>query len=231
MNEEIGLRQLLPRIIQQKPYQILVSDGNSKDKTCEVAKSLGAEVYVQKQKGIRHAYMEAWPLIRGDWVVTLSPDGNCVPEDIPKLVKHMSEGNWDMVIASRYYQGQKSEDDDLITGFGNWFFTNTVNLLFGGQYTDVMGIYRLYRTGLFQELGLNQHSAYTVPEAVFHTVIGIEPLLSVRARAYGKKVSEVGSLEPARIGGERKLQIIRWGGAYYLQFWLEFFRKLTCCRH
>jgi glycosyltransferase involved in cell wall biosynthesis len=231
LNEEIGLRQLLPRIIQQKPDQIIVSDGNSKDKTCEVAKSLGAEVYVQKQKGIRHAYMEAWPLIRGDWVVTLSPDGNCVPEDIPKLVKHMSEGNWDMVIASRYFQGQKSEDDDLITGFGNWLFTRTVNLLFGGRYTDVMGIYRIYRTKLFMELGLDQHSSYIVPESIFYTVIGIEPLLSVRALACGKRVSEIGSLEPARIGGERKLQIIRWGGAYYLQFWLEYFRKLTCCRH
>ena len=165
-------------------------------------------------------------MITSDLVITLSPDGNCVPEDIPKLIQYQAAGNWDMVIASRYYQGQKSEDDDLITGFGNWFFTNTVNLLFGGQYTDVMGIYRLYRTSLFQELGLNQNSAYTFPEAVFHTVIGIEPLLSVRALAYGKKVSEVGSPEPARIGGERKLQIIRWGGAYYLQFWLEFFRKL-----
>ena len=227
MNEEIGLKELLPRIIQQNPHQVIVSDGNSTDKTCELAKSLGVEVYLQKQKGIRHAYMEAWPLIRGDWVVTLSPDGNCVPEDIPKLVKHMAEGNWDMVIASRYFQGQKSEDDDWITGFGNWLFTRTVNLLFGGSYTDVMGIYRIYRTSLFKELGLDQHSSYLFPESVFHTVIGIEPLLSVRALAYGKRVSEIGSPEPARIGGERKLQIFRWGGAYYLQFWLEYFRKLS----
>jgi glycosyltransferase involved in cell wall biosynthesis len=227
LNEEIGLQQLLPRIIQQKPDQILVSDGNSTDQTREVAKSMGVEVYVQKQKGIRHAYMEAWSLIRGDWVVTLSPDGNCVPEDIPKLVKHMTDGHWDMVIASRYFQGQKSEDDDLITGFGNWLFTRTVNFLFGGSYTDVMGIYRIYRTKLFEELELDQHDSYVFPESIFHTVIGIEPLLSVRALAYGKRVSEIGSPEPARIGGERKLQIIRWGGAYYLQFWLEYFRKLS----
>lgn len=230
LNEEIGLKQLLPRIIQQNPDQIIVSDGNSTDKTREVAKSMGVEVYVQKQKGIRHAYMEAWPLIRGDSVITLSPDGNCVPEDIPKLVKHMTEGNWDMVIASRYFQGQKSEDDDLITGFGNWFFTRTVNFLFGGSYTDVMGIYRIYRTKLFEELELDQHDSYIFPESIFHTVIGIEPLLSVRSLAFGKRVSEIGSPEPARIGGERKLQIIRWGGAYYLQFWLEYLRKLSRCR-
>ena len=191
---------------------------------------MGVEVYVQKQKGIRHAYMEAWPLIRGDWVVTLSPDGNCVPEDIPKLAQHMTAGGWDMVIASRYYQGQKSEDGDLVTGFGNWLFTNTVNLLFGGNYTDVMGIYRIYRRDLFRELGLHLDSAYTLPETIFQTVIGIEPLLSVRALAFGKKVSEIGSPEPARIGGERKLQIIRWGGAYYLQVWIEFARKLMRCR-
>jgi hypothetical protein len=41
---------------------------------------------------------------------------------------------------------------------------------------------------------------------------------------YGKKVCEIGSDEPKRIGGERKLQVFRWGAAYYTQFWMEFFK-------
>lgn len=139
----------------------------------------------------------------------------------------MAEGDWDMVVASRYYKGQKSEDDDWVTGFGNRLFTQTVNLLFQGNYTDVMGIYRIYRKNLFYDLGLDKDSAYRTPEFLFRTVIGIEPLLSVRALTFKKKVSEVGSKEPARIGGERKLQIIRWGAAYYFQFWSEFLRLLV----
>jgi hypothetical protein len=88
-----------------------------------------------------------------------------------------------------------------------------------------MGIFRAYRKNLFYELALDQESSYRLPEKLFYTTIGVEPLLSVRALAYGKRVSEIGSPEPPRIGGDRKLQVIRWGAAYYLQFWLEFFRK------
>ena len=37
-------------------------------------------------------------------------------------------------------------------------------------------------------------------------------------------VSEIPAPEPARIGGVRKLQIFRWGAAYYFQFWQELFK-------
>jgi hypothetical protein len=37
------------------------------------------------------------------------------------------------------------------------------------------------------------------------------------------RITEVGVGEPPRIGGERKLQILRWGAAYYFQFWYELF--------
>ena len=33
--------------------------------------------------------------------------------------------------------------------------------------------------------------------------------------------------EPARLGGERKLRVLSWGGAFYTQFILEFFRPLN----
>jgi len=216
-NEAHGLPIFLPRIRQQNPHQILVSDGNSTDDTAAIARQLGAEVYLQKKPGLRHAYAEAWPLIRGDVVITMSPDGNCIPEDIPRLVAEMEKG-YDMVVASRYFGGAKSEDDDLITGFGNWLFTRTVNFLHGGHYTDAMGIFRAYRTRLFYELGLDQDAPYTLPERLFSTRIGIEPLLSVRAVRAKCRVCEIGSDEPPRSGGERKLQVWRWGAAYYFQF-------------
>ena len=41
-------------------------------------------------------------------------------DDIPVLLEKMEEG-YDMVIASRYLDAAKSEDDDWLTGFGNWF--------------------------------------------------------------------------------------------------------------
>ena len=129
----------------------------------------------------------------------------------------MRQGN-DMVIASRYLEDAKSDDDDLITGFGNWLFTKTVNVLHGGRYTDVMVIYRAYRKNLIYELGLDREDAYALPEKLFGTKISWEPLLSVRAAKQRMRIAEIPGDEPPRIGGERKLQILRWGAAYYFQF-------------
>ena len=220
LNERKSMETIMPRVDASLFTQILISDGNSKDGTADYARSLGYDIYLQKQKGIRFAYIEAWPLIRGEYVITFSPDGNCPPEDLPRLIEKAREG-YDMVIASRYLPPAKSEDDGLITGFGNWLFTRTINLLHGGHYTDAMTIFRIYRTSLFTELELDKDSAYALPERLYCTRMGIEPLLSVRAARAKCKIAEIPSDEPKRIAGDAKVQVLRWGAAYYTQFWLE----------
>jgi hypothetical protein len=145
-------------------------------------------------------------------------------------VSKIQEG-YDMVVASRYAEGAKSQDDDWLTGFGNWLFTSSINFLHGGKYTDAMGIYRAYRTNLFYELGLDEEDSYR-PETWAGTVIGIEPLLSVRAAKAKCRVTEIGSDEPLRIAGVRKLQVFRWGAAYLAQVFREtyYFRKFPKLR-
>jgi glycosyltransferase involved in cell wall biosynthesis len=222
LNELDGMKAIMPRVQREWCDQILVVDGGSTDGTVEWARANGFEVYSQKQRGFRHAYVESLPVVRGDVMITFSPDGNSVPEVIPQLVAKMREG-YDMVIASRYFGDAKSEDDDLVTAFGNWLFTKTVNVLHGGNYTDVMVIFRAYRKQLVYDLELHSEEPYRLVERLFGTKISWEPLLSVRAAKRRLKVAEIPGDEPARIGGVRKLQILRWGAAYYFQFWRELF--------
>lgn len=220
LNEINGMKAIMPLVNNSWVDQIIVVDGGSVDGTVEWSLEQGYEVYIQKKKGFRHAYMEVWPQIKGDVVITFSPDGNSVPELIPLLIDKMKSG-FDMVIASRYLDGAKSADDDLITAFGNWLFTKTVNLLHGGRYTDVMVIYRAFKSNLPSILDLDKDDAFSLPEKLFFTKISWEPLLSVRALKAGLSVTEIPGDEPERIGGVRKLQILRWGAAYYFQFLRE----------
>jgi len=218
-NEIEGLKIEMPKINRDWVDQILMVDDSS-DGSAEYARSMGYEVYVQKKPGLRNAYMESWPLIRGDWVITISPDGNSPPEYIPSLIEKMREG-YDMVIGSRYYGGAKSDDDDVFTKFGNWLFTSTVNVLFDANFTDVMTMYRIYNKNLFNILELDKESTYKAYEKMFFTKIGVEPILSTRAVKEKLKVGEIFCHEPPRIGGERELQIVRWGLAYMLQIIIE----------
>ena len=222
LNEIDGMKSILPRVKREWCDQILVIDGGSTDGTVEWAKKNGYEVYVQKRKGFRHAYTEALPLITGDVVITFSPDGNSIPELIPALKEKIADG-YDMVIASRYFGNAKSEDDDLVTSFGNWLFTNTINFLHGGNYTDAMVIFRAYHKSIIKDLELERDKWYSTPEKLFRTEISWEPLLSVRAAKAKLRITEIPGDEPPRIGGERKLKIVKWGAAYYFQILREKF--------
>jgi glycosyltransferase involved in cell wall biosynthesis len=222
LNEIDGMKAIMPLVNSEWCDQIIVVDGGSTDGTIEWARDQGYKVYVQKQHGFRHAYTEVMPLVSGDVIITFSPDGNSIPELIPDLIAKMSEG-YDMVIVSRYLESAKSEDDDVVTGFGNWLFTRTVNVLHGGNYTDAMVIYRAYRRQIVFDLELEKEEGYRLAEKLFHTHISWEPLLSVRAAKRKLKVAEIPGDEPPRIGGKKKLKILKWGAAYYFQFIREIF--------
>jgi glycosyltransferase involved in cell wall biosynthesis len=222
LNEIDGMKAIMPKVHRDWCDQIIVLDGGSTDGTVQSAQEQGYFVYVQKRPGFRHAYTEVLPFVKGDVIVTFSPDGNSVPELIPELIRKMKEG-YDMVIASRYLDGAESADDDVITAFGNWLFTKTINFLHGGHYTDTMVIFRAYKTQLIYDLELHTDLAYSTAERLFGTTISWEPLLSVRAAKRKLKITEIPGDEPPRVGGTRKLQVLRWGGAYYFQFLREKF--------
>jgi glycosyltransferase involved in cell wall biosynthesis len=222
LNEIEGMKQIMPQIRREWVDQIIVVDGQSTDGTAEWALEQGYEVVVQSRPGVRFAYFDVLPHIKGDVVICFSPDGNSVADRIPPLIEKMKEG-YDMVIVSRYLDGAKSEDDDIVTAFGNWLFTKTVNILHGGRYTDAMVMFRAFKKQMVYDLELDREEAYTLPEKLFSTRISWEPLMSVRAAKRRLKVGEIPGDEPARVGGERKLRIFKWGAAYYFQFWRELF--------
>ncbi len=222
LNELVGMKQIMPEIKREWVDQIIIVDGGSTDGTLEYATDNGYFVVRQKKRGMRHAYIEVLDIIEGDILITFSPDGNSLPGLIPPLIEKMKEG-YDMVIVSRYAGTAKSYDDDMVTSFGNRMFTSLINLFHGAKYTDAMVMFRAYKTKLLRELDLDKEESYASVESIFHTVIGIEPLLSIRAAKRKLKVADIPGDEPVRVGSARKLQVFRWGGAYLAQVFREIF--------
>lgn len=222
LNEINGMKAIMPQINKAWVDQIIVVDGGSTDGTVEWARGNGYTVYIQNEKGFRHAYVEVMQQVKGDVLITFSPDGNSVAELIPHLIRKMEEG-YDMVIVSRYLDNAKSYDDDFVTAFGNWLFTKTINLLYSASYTDAMVIFRGYKKQIVHDLELDKDEGFAKAEKIFRTNISWEPLLSVRAAKRKLRITEIPGDEPPRIGGERKLKVLKWGAAYYFQFLREIF--------
>lgn len=189
-NEIEGVKAIMPQVKKEWVDEILFVDGNSTDGTKEYLEEKGYKVIVQKKPGLYAAWWEGFDAATGDIIIPFSPDNNSVPEIIPLLVEKMKEG-YDMVIASRYAKGAKSHDDSLLTSFGNKLFTGMINLLFGGNYTDALVMYRAFRKDLLSKLNMREAEG-----GMF------EITLAIRCAKYGFKTTEVPADEPARIGSD-----------------------------
>jgi glycosyltransferase involved in cell wall biosynthesis len=194
-NEIDAVKVIMPQIRPEWVDEIICVDGHSTDGTPQWLEAQGYRVIHQQSEGLIGAYWECLDVAQGDVIVAFSPDGNSKVEAIPQLIEKIKEG-YDIVVASRYAPGARSEDDDWITGFGNWMFTRLANLLYGSRYTDLLVMYRAFRRSLPYELELSRSR---------HPMMEIE--LMLRAAKNGLRVADIPADEPARIGGVRKMRI------------------------
>lgn len=231
LNEIVGLQKIMPQIKKEWLDQIIILDGNSTDGSIEWCKANGYRVFCQKRRGGWDAYKELYMsgLIDGDIIITMSPDGNCKPEDIPQLIAKMNEG-YDMVLASRYKEGAKSYDDTLLSGLANKAFTRAINILFRMKLTDALGIYRAYRWHLPIEFELYKEPNWYMKQLMkMTTLVSWEIALTMRCGKRHYRVAEIPSDEPLRFDENRSPRALhkRLGHGFSMlgQFCYEVIRR------
>jgi glycosyltransferase involved in cell wall biosynthesis len=146
LNEEAAVAKVVGDIRRVVPgAEIFVVD-SSRDRTAEVAESLGCRVFKQfPPKGYGPAMDRAVRDARGDIVITLDCDDTYPVDAIPKLIALIDEG-WDLVNATRLATRPKAMP--LANYVANRVFAWTAGLLHGIRTTDVHSGMRAYRKSM-----------------------------------------------------------------------------------
>jgi glycosyltransferase involved in cell wall biosynthesis len=107
-NEEVAIGSVVARCKKYADHVIVVDDG-SKDHTAEIARLVGAEVIVHaKNSGYGAAIKTCFEVARKrnvEAMIILDADGQHNPDDIPVLINELRKTKSDIVIGSRFVNG------------------------------------------------------------------------------------------------------------------------------
>ena len=194
IDEIDGMKMIMPQIKNEWVDEIIIIDGGSTDGTVEEAERLGYKIIHQKTKGLGDAYNLGIEAAKSDYILFFSPDGNHIPQDIPKMIEKINQG-YDLVQINRFGKTSNSEDPGPITGFGNRMFTFLVNVFFGGRLGDTLDGFKIIKKEVLLGLKIG-----TPCNEVW------EQQICIRALKAGNSICEIEGDEPKRIGGERKMK-------------------------
>jgi len=192
LNEGDCIGQLLEELPQDAVDEVIIVDGNSIDNTREVVQSFGYNAYLQKSRGYGGALREGCEIATGDIIIMMDADGSHNPADITKIVEMMKEG-YEYVMASRYLQGGKTEDDTWIRFTGNMLFTWLTNIVHGMRVTDSLYLFTGITKDGLKRLDLRCDGFEFCPEIL------------IKAHKAGLRFAEVSAMERKRFGGKSKV--------------------------
>ena len=155
LNEEDSLNVLLNELLKfnDNIYEIIVVDGQSNDKTIEIAKKYNCKIIIQQIKlGYGDAIIRGINEANSDYSIILDGDGSKNPIYIKNLIEKIINSNSDFVFAERYGQGAGSLDDTLLTLIGNRIFTLIGKIFFRLKINDILHTFFICKNEKFKKI-------------------------------------------------------------------------------
>jgi len=184
-NEENNLGWVMRRLPIEVDEVILV-DGNSSDRTIEVALSIRPDTVVVNDRipGKGAALRAGFAAATGDYIVMLDADGSMDPVEINAFIAALDAGH-DLAKGSRFLADGGTSDISPIRQLGNVVLLTIANVLFRTRQTDLCYGYAAFRREAIAPLTLDAQG------------FEIESQLFLRAIANRLSVTEIPSFEAA----------------------------------
>lgn len=153
LEEEATIGDVIDGFLEQGYENILVVDGDSNDRTREIAREKGARVLTQSGSGKGQAVREAIEHIDVSYVLMLDGDGTYDPAEAEVMLEPLTQG-YEHVIGNRF---AKMDADAMkrLNGVGNRAINGAFNVIHGANYEDILSGYRAFTTDSFERLVLD----------------------------------------------------------------------------
>lgn len=154
LNEEEGIGKTIDSI--NRAYfeknrwnlDVVIIDGDSKDKTREIAKLKGAKIIIEKRKGYGRAYKTGLTQTSGDIIVTGDADATYPFHLIHEYIQLLIDENLDFITTDRFAE-LKHRSMSIKHRFGNLILATTLRILFFIKLRDSQsGMWIFKRTTL-----------------------------------------------------------------------------------
>jgi dolichol-phosphate mannosyltransferase len=166
------------------PYEILVINDNSTDRTRELLEAAAGVVpnlrFIDSAppNGFGYAIRRGLAEFRGDCVAVVMADGSDSPEDLVAFHAKLREG-YDCVFGTRFASGGRVHAYPLPKLILNRVANTFIRMLFGLRYNDVTNAFKLYRREVI---------ASVQPILSYHFNLTVELPLKAIVRGYSYAV-------------------------------------------
>lgn len=157
INEERGIGKTIDAINktyfsnQKWNLEILIVDGDSKDRTRDIAAGKGAVVIVEKRKGYGRAYKTGLAQATGEVIVTGDADATYPFNRIPEYIQMLLTNNLDFITTDRF-AALKHGSMSLKHRFGNLVLAMTLRILFWVNIKDSQSGMWIFKRAAFERI-------------------------------------------------------------------------------
>jgi len=197
-NEKKTIRTIVERV-QAVPIEkeIILVDDDSTDGARDILQQLESEgikvLYHEKNMGKGAALRTGFHHAAGDFVIVQDADLEYDPQEYPKLLEPILQGQADVVYGSRF-SGQNRNMMSLHR-LGNQFLTFVTNLLYRTSITDMETCYKVFKTPLIKNIKIECNRFNFEPEITAKIlrrklrIVEIPISYSGRKSSEGKKIT------------------------------------------